>query len=90
VNESLCVGGSQAGRGLHSDSQNLDEREWPIVIESALQARVSGVESIKCTFFIVYTQAQPVSDIRVHLLLEYGQLPSEHARRCVFAQCPLQ
>jgi hypothetical protein len=24
-------------RGLHSDSQNLDEREWPLVIESALR-----------------------------------------------------
>ena len=43
VNEPLCLGSSQPGCGLHSDSQNLDEREWPVAIESALQRRPSHI-----------------------------------------------
>ena len=43
VNEPLCVGGGQAGGRLHSDAQNLDQREWPIVIESPLQRRPSYI-----------------------------------------------
>ena len=47
MDESLCVGGGQTGCDLHSDSQNLDKGQRPIVIESAPQRRLTHVRHDK-------------------------------------------
>ncbi len=43
VNESLGMSGGQTGRGLHSDSQDFDERERSVLIEPVLQRRPAHV-----------------------------------------------
>ena len=39
--------GRQSVRGLHSNSQNLDERKWPILIKPVLQRRPSHIRHDK-------------------------------------------
>ena len=38
-----------------------------------------------CTFSLPYTQARPISDIHVDLLLDSRELPSKQAYNSVFA-----